>query len=181
MLPFKVGDVVVEPTIGICTVEGVRRMTVDKREDDYFIFHAGNARVMVPVTQVERRGIRKPMSRDEVKKIFALLKVPVAPNRQDARMQYINYREIMKSGDPQRITKLLRDLFTLEQGDELKGKEKEIMEQAKKFLVDEITYIRQSPKAKVTEDINEGLRQMYKKKLAKDRERTRKTSPTSAG
>ena len=43
----------------------------------------------------------------------------------------MGYREVMKSGDPVRISKLLRDLYTLEQSDELKGKEREIMEGAK--------------------------------------------------
>lgn len=176
MVKFKIGQTVVEPTIGICTVQGIRRMTVDGMEENYYIFQAGNARVMVPKAQLQKRGIRKPMSKDEVKKIFSLLKVPVSPNRSDARLQYINYREVMKSGDPQKITRLLRDLYTLEQSDQLKGKEKEIMEQAKRFLCNEITFIRGVSKAKVMENINESLRVMYKKKVAKDREKAKKAS-----
>ncbi len=175
MVKFKVSDVVVEPTIGICTVQGICRMKIDDTEDDYFIFQSGNTRVFVPRDQVDKRGIRKPMNKEEIKKIFGLLKVPVAPSRSDAKMQYLNYRDIMKSGDPQKITKLLRDLYTLDQTDELKGKEKEIMEQAKRFLCDEITFIKGQSKSKVMEDINESLRAMYKKKIAKDREKAKKT------
>jgi CarD family transcriptional regulator len=174
MLKFRIDETVVEPTLGICTIEGVKRMTIDGKEDDYYIFQAGNARVMVPRSQVEKRGIRKPMTKDEVRKILNLLKVPVSPSREDAKMQYMGYREIMKSGDPVRITKLLRDLYTLEQSDELKGKEREIMEQAKKFLVDEITYIRGASKTSVSEQINDSLRQMYKKKLQKERAKAKK-------
>jgi len=180
MIKLKVGDVVVEPTIGICTVEGVRRMKIDQTEEDYYIFQSGNTKVLVPKGEVEKRGIRKPMSKEEVKKIFSLLKVPVTPNRSDAKMQYLSYREIMKSGDPQKITKLLRDLYTLDQTDELKGKEKEIMEQARKFLCDEITYIKGQSKTKVIEDINESLRAMYKKKIAKEREKAKKSQQLSS-
>lgn len=176
MLKFKVNETVVEPTLGICTVEGVKRQKIDDKEEDYFIFQAGNARVYVPMNQVERRGIRTPMSKDEVRKIINLLKVPVSPNREDAKMQYIGYREIMKSGDPVRITKLLRDLYILEQADDLKGKEREIMDQAKKFLVEEIAFIRDSSKTSVSEQINDSLRQMYKKKLQKDRAKVKKSS-----
>lgn len=176
--PFKLGETVVEPTIGICTVAGMRRMTVDRVEEDYYIFQAGNAKVMVPRSQLPKRGIRRPMTKDEVKRIFALLKTPVSPNRNDARMQYTNYRDIMKSGDPQKITRLLRDLFTLDQFDELKGKEKEIMEQAKKFLCDEITFIREASKTQVMESINEALRQMYKKKVQRDKEKGKKSGPS---
>lgn len=175
--PFKMGETVVEPTIGICQVAGLRRMTVDGVEEDYYIFQAGNAKVLVPKSQIPKRGIRRPMTKDEVKKIFALLRVPVSPNRNDARLQYTSYRDIMKSGDPQKITRLLRDLFTLDQYDELKGKEKEIMEQAKKFLCDEITHIRGASKTQVMETVNEALRQMYKKKVQKDKEKGRKIAP----
>jgi len=175
--PFKLEETVVEPTIGICTVAGMRRMTVDGVEEDYYIFQAGNAKVMVPRSQLPKRGIRRPMTKDEVKRIFAQLKTPVSPNRNDARMQYTNYRDIMKSGDPHKISRLLRDLFTLDQFDELKGKEKEIMEQAKKFLCDEITFIREASKTQVMESINEALRQMYKKKVQRDKEKGRKSGP----
>jgi len=180
-MKFKIGETVVEPTLGICTIEGIKRMTVvhspesnDRSVEDFYVFQAGNARVMVPRDQVEKRGIRKPMSKDEVRKIVNLLKVPVSPTREDAKMQYMGYREIMKSGDPVRITKLLRELYTLEQTDELKGKEREIMEQAKKFLIDEITYIKGSSKTAISEQINESLRQMYKKKLQKERAKVKK-------
>lgn len=48
------------------------------------------------------------------------------------------------------------------------------MEQAKKFLVDEITYIKGASKTAISEQINESLRQMYKKKLQKDRSKAKK-------
>jgi RNA polymerase-interacting CarD/CdnL/TRCF family regulator len=75
-----------------------------------------------------------------------------------------------------RITKLLRDLYTLEQSDQLKGKEREIMEAARKFLVDEITFVKEASKASVSEQINDSLRQMYKKKLQKERAKAKKAA-----
>lgn len=174
-MEFRIGDTVVEPSIGICQVEGIRRMTVDGQTMEYYVFHApNNTNVLVPKSQVEKRGVRKPMTKDEAKKVLAALKVPTSPNRNDARMQYTAYREIINSGDPTRISKLLRDLYTLDQTNELKGKEREIMEQARKFLIDEITFIREDSKNKVTEEISESLRQMYKKKVQKEREEKKK-------
>lgn len=178
-MEFKIGDVVVEPSIGICNVEGIRRMVVDGQTHECFVFHApNNATVLVPKSQIEKRGVRKPMSKEDAKKVMTLLKQPTSPNRQDARMQYSTYREIMNSGDPTRISKLLRDLYTLDQQNELKGKEREIMEQARKFLVDEITFIREDTKGKIGDDITEALKQMYKKKVTKDRENRKKNAGT---
>lgn len=177
-MEFKIGDTVVEPSIGICKVEGIRRMTVDGSPRELYVFNApNNATVLVPKDQIEKRGVRKPMSKEDAKKVLALLKVPTSPNRNDAKMQYAAYREIMNSGDPTKISKLLRDLYTLDQSNELKGKEREIMEQARKFLVDEITYIKSDAKLKITDDIGESLKQMYKKKVQKDRENRKKNAP----
>jgi RNA polymerase-interacting CarD/CdnL/TRCF family regulator len=175
MMKFKIGETIIEPTNGICVMKGMRRMTVDGKEMTVYIFDAHNAQVYVPVEQVEKRNIRRPMSREEVKKVLAALKTPVATSRGDARLQYQNYREIMKSGDPIKITRLLRDLYILDEADDLKGKEKEIMEQAKKFLCDEIAYVRDQSKIQVMESINEALRQMYKKKIQKDKEKAKKS------
>ena len=171
---FKIGETLVEPTVGICQLEGIRRMNVDGLEENYYIFKASNARVLVPKSQIDKRGIRRPMTRDDVKKIFTFLKIPVSPTRSDARLQYMSYRNVMKSGEPQKITKLLRDLYTLDQADELKGKEREIMDQARRFLCDEIAYVRQASKTTIMERINESLRSMYKKKLQREREKAKK-------
>jgi RNA polymerase-interacting CarD/CdnL/TRCF family regulator len=178
VVDFKIGETLVEPTVGICQLEGIRRIKMDGLEENYYIFKAQNARVLVPRSQINKRGIRKPMTKDDVKKIFAFLKIPVSPTRSDARIQYMSYRNVMKSGDPQKITKLLRDLYTLDELDELKGKEREIMDQARRFLCDEIAYVRGVSKTSILERINESLRTMYKKKVQKEREKQKKQAVT---
>ena len=172
---FKVGDTVVEPSIGICRVQGIRRMKIDDIVEDYFIFQSPTAKVLVPRSQLAKRGIRRPMSKDDIKKVSSALKMPVTPVRGDARAQYLDYQDTLKSGDPMRISKLLRNLFILNQTDDLKGKEKELMESARKFLVEEITFTKGDPKTKVANDINENLRTMYKKKVQKDKEASTKS------
>lgn len=160
----------VEPSIGVCRVQGIRQMTVDGISEDYYIFQAPTAKVMVPRSQVAKRGIRRPMTKDDVKKVNTTLRSPINPVRGEARSQYLEYQEILKSGDPTRISKLLRNLFILDQTDELKGKEKELMEQARMFLIEEISFINGAPKSKVSTDIEDSLGQMYKKKMTKDKE-----------
>jgi CarD family transcriptional regulator len=177
MMKFQLGETIIEPTNGICSMEGMKMMTVDGAPMKVYIFktQSAAATIYVPADQVETRNIRRPMDREDVKKVLASLKQPVSPNRDDARLQYNNYRDVMKSGDPMRIARLLRDLFILDQQDDLKGKEKEIMDKAKQFLCDEIAYVRQASKSQVTEQINESLRQMYKKKQSRDKERAKKS------
>ncbi|MBN1867787.1 hypothetical protein JW916_10885 [Candidatus Sumerlaeota bacterium] len=175
-MEYRVGDTVVEPTLGICNVEGIRRMKIDGSEEDYFIFMSGKARVMVPRSQLDRRGIRKPMTKADIKKIFNTLKMPIQPSRGDARQTYLNYRDIIKSGDPVRICKLIRELYVLDEMDDLKGKEKEIMEQAMTFLTDEILFVTDDSKTKIRGEIEECLEKMYKKKVEKDSSKGKSSS-----
>lgn len=173
---LKIGEWVVEPTIGICQVQGLRTMDFGKKKEDFFVFHAANnASVLVPESNLKRRGVRRPMTADKVKKLFVQLKVPTTPVKQEARVQYNQYRETLLSGNPDRIGKMLRDLYSLEQGNDLKGKEKEMREAAFSFLRDEIAWVRHDKdNTKATDDINEALKQMYKKKVTKDREAKKK-------
>lgn len=188
---LKIGDIVVEPTLGICRVEGIRSLAVDGRTEDYFVLQARPSTgavpqpshvlaaqkatsVMVSRSQLGKRGIRRPMSPEEVKKMLALFRDPVVAVRKDAREDYLEYQEILKSGDPGRVCKLLRKLHILDQTDELKGKEKEVMELARKFLVDEFSHATGSSKAKAAADIQEGLKTMIKKKQKKERDAQRK-------
>lgn len=167
---IRVGDTVVEPTIGICRVQGIRPMTIDGTLEDYFIFQSATAKVLVPRSQMTKRGIRKPMTKDDIKKVNTILRSPVNPVRGDAKTQYLDYQETLKSGDPTRISKLLRNLYILDQSDELKGKEKELMEQARNFLIEEITFIKGDSKTKVLSDINDNLAHMVKKRSQKQKE-----------
>ncbi len=171
--PFRIGDTVVEPTLGICRVQGIRNMTVDDINEDYYVFQSAQASVMVPSSQLIKRGIRKPMSKEDIRKMTNTLRSPVTPVRGDARTQYLEYQATLKSGDPTRISKLLRNLFILDQNDELKGKEKELMEKARTFLVEEITFIQGTPKTQISGDIDDSLKQMYKKKLTKEKDATK--------
>jgi CarD family transcriptional regulator len=175
MQEFKTGDKVVEPTIGICEIQGIRRMTVDNKEMDLYVFLGpNNATVLVPKHMIEKRGVRLPMTKEETKKIIASLKTPTSPERDSPHTQYTKYREILNSGDPQKISRLIRDLYILDQNNALKGKEREIMEQAKRFLIEEICYVRGESKTKVTEEVEDALRQMFKKKAQKEREEKKK-------
>lgn len=74
MMKFKIGETIIEPTNGICVMKGMKRMTVDGKEMTMYIFDAQNAKVFVPVDQVEKRNIRRPMSREDVKRVLANLK-----------------------------------------------------------------------------------------------------------
>ncbi len=175
MAAFKTGDKVVEPNIGICEILGIRRMEVDGVQMDFYIFEGQNGTtVLVPCDQIEKRGVRPPMTKEQATKILDSLKVPTSPERETPHTQYTKYREILNTGNPQKISKLLRDLYILDQNRALRGKEREVMEQAKKFLIEEIQFVTQSSRKEITDDVERCLKEMFKKKADKECEQKQK-------
>ena len=173
---LNIGDWVVEPTIGICQIQGIRTMKINNKSEDYFVFYdANNASLLIPRSKLKIRGVRPPMTMEDVTKLFVQLHQPTKPSRQEARVQYNVYREILLSGDPERICHMLRDLYALEQNNDLKGKEREMKEKAFDFLRDEISWVRDDEDPnKAGADITEALKQMYRRKVEKEQKEKKK-------
>jgi RNA polymerase-interacting CarD/CdnL/TRCF family regulator len=68
MMKFNIGETIIEPTNGICVMRGMKRMKVDGKEMTVYIFDAQSAKVFVPADQIEKRNIRRPMNREDVKR-----------------------------------------------------------------------------------------------------------------
>jgi len=162
---FSVGETVVEPSIGICEIKGKTRLQIDDKIEDFFIFHSGTAKVMIPKSQLKKRGIRKPISPKEVKKIYKLLSDYKEVSRDVSRQQYINDMNILKRGNIIEIATLLKSLYTVELVTELKGKEKEIFNNAKRVVMDELMYVTKKSKAIVNNEIDKALAEISKKRL----------------
>lgn len=162
---FKVGETVVEPSIGICEIKGKTRLQIDDKVEDFFIFHSGTAKVMIPKSQLKKRGIRKPICSKEVKKIFKLLSDYKEVNRDVSRQQYINDMNILKRGNITEIATLLKSLFTVQLVTELKGKEKEIFNNAKRVVMDELMFVTKKSKAAINNEIDKALAEISKKRL----------------
>jgi len=162
---FSVGETVVEPSIGICEIKGKTRLQIDDKVEDFFIFHSGTAKVMIPKSQLKKRGIRKPISPKEVKKIYKLLSDYKEVSRDVSRQQYINDMNILKRGNIIEIATLLKSLYTVELVTELKGKEKEIFNNAKRVVIDELMYVTKKSKAIVNNEIDKSLAEISKKRL----------------
>ena len=151
-------------------------MKINNKSEDYFVFYdANNASLLIPRSKLKIRGVRPPMTMEDVKKLFVQLHQPTKPSRQEARVQYNVYREILLSGDPERICHMLRDLYALEQNNDLKGKEREMKEKAFDFLRDEISWVRDDEDPnKAGADITEALKQMYRRKVEKEQKEKKK-------
>ena len=81
---------------------------------------------------------------------------------------------ILKRGNIEEIAILMKSLYTVELVTELKGKEKEIFNNAKRVITDELMYVTKKSKSVIHNEIDKSLAEISKKRLkAKAKEKAK--------
>ena len=138
---FRVGDVAVHPAHGVGEVVAIENRNIGGASQDFYIIKIveNGMRVMVPITAVAQVGLRPVMSHDEAEKIIAILRAPeVAVDVQPWNRRFRVYTEMLKSGSPYEVAKVLRDMYRLRFDKNLSFGERRLLDQAKSLLVKEL-------------------------------------------
>lgn len=144
---LKIGDKVIYPNQGLGIIENIQ-------EENYFgqdfqIYHvrilANDTLVLVPFSNAEEIGIRKPISEESIQDIFDF----IGNGRVDVTMnwkgRYKEHIDLMKSGTIQDMALVLKSLYYLQLIKPLSFREKKMMEKAKELIVTEISEVSCSP------------------------------------
>ena len=140
---LKIGDKVIYPNQGIGIVE-------DVQQENYFgetfrIFHvrllANNTLVLVPTSNAEEIGIRKPIPEGAVENIFKFMSNGAVDVTMNWKGRYKEHLNLMKSGQMQDMVMVLKSLYYLNLIKPLSFREKKMMERAKVLIVTEISEV----------------------------------------
>ena len=142
MATFKVGDVVVYPSHGVAEVVSIEKRDIGGELQVFYMLKImeNGMRVMVPLANIEQRGMREIISSEEADKVFDVLK------KREKKMESTTwnrrereYREKIKTGSLFEVAKVLRDLYVLKGDKELSFGERKILDIARSLLVREIS------------------------------------------
>lgn len=168
MNSLKVGDKVIYPNQGLGIVENIQ-------EENYFgqdfqIYHvrilANDTLVLVPSSNAEEIGIRKPISEDSIQTIFDFIRnggVDVTMNWKGRYKEHVN---LMKSGTIEDMALVLKSLYYLQMIKPLSFREKKMMEKAKELVVTEISEVSCSPFEEIEGQVLEMLSSCFKNRGA---------------
>src|SRR5688572_24442607 len=97
---FKVGDKLVYPNHGVTVVEHIGESAIMPTGDSYYHLRllATNSRLMVPITNQDRVGLRRLYQQKEVKGLLGLLEEKPAKSHTDWKGRYRENLEKMKTG-----------------------------------------------------------------------------------
>jgi CarD family transcriptional regulator len=142
---FKAGDMAVHPAHGVGEVEQLEDRDLGGRKTTCYVIKIKDSglKVMVPTEAASRVGLRPVMKKKEAQNILDILKAPeVAVDLQPWNRRFRAYTEMLKSGLPSEIAKVLRDMYRLKFDKDLSFGERRLLDQARSLLVQELALAR---------------------------------------
>ena len=155
---FSVGDKAVHPAHGVGEVSAVEERDFGGRRTTCYVLKIldSGLKVMVPTEAVARVGLRPVMKKREAQKILDILKAPeVAVDLQPWNRRFRAYTEMLKSGLPSEIAKVLRDMYRLKFDKDLSFGERRLLDQARSLLIQELALAKRVAPTSIESEIQQ--------------------------
>jgi CarD family transcriptional regulator len=155
---FKVAEMAVHPSHGVGEVVAVEERELGGRATSCYVLKIIDTglKVMVPTEAAARVGLRPVMKKREALKIIDILRAPeVAVDLQPWNRRFRAYTEMLKSGLPQEIAKVLRDMYRLKFDKDLSFGERRLLDQARSLLIQELALAKKVAPASIEGEIQQ--------------------------
>jgi CarD family transcriptional regulator len=156
---FKIGDRLVYPNHGVGVVERIQESLLDGSPSPCYQLRlmANNSRVMVPVRNSDRIGLRPLTRRNEVGSVFRVLENGEIEPSSDWKGRYKQNLDKMRSGRLTEIADVLKNLSWVQKQKALSFREKKMFERARYLIVSEIAQINGMAENEVEAEVDKAL------------------------
>ena len=155
---FVVGDKAVHPSHGVGEVTGIEEREIGGTRAKFYILRIldNGMKVMVPISAATQVGLRYAMSGTEANAVLTTLRArEVAVDLQPWSRRFRAYTEMLKSGSPHEVAKVLRDMHRLRFDKDLSFGERRLLDQAKSLLMKELALAKQVTEAQLAAEVTE--------------------------
>lgn len=147
MNSYKIGDRVIYPNQGLSIIEDIQEEIL--YGEKFCIYHlriiCNNTLVLVPDSNTDEIGIRKPVAEASIEKIFDYLENGDVDVSMNWKGRYKEHLGLMKSGTILDMVSVLKSLYYLSLIKTLSFREKKMMEKAMGLIVSEISEVSSLP------------------------------------
>ena len=140
---FAIGDKAVHPSHGVGEVTGIERRNLGGTDGLFYTLRIldNSIKVMVPVDAATSVGLRRIMSAHDADAVLDTMRArEVAVDLQPWSRRFRAYTEMIQSGSPYEIARVLRDMHRLKFDKELSFGERRLLDQAKSLLFKELAF-----------------------------------------
>jgi CarD family transcriptional regulator len=151
---FKVGDKAVYAAHGVGEVMGIEKRDLAGSVRAFYVLKIldSGMKVLIPTETAKSAGLREVISKKEAASVMKVLESDeVAVESQPWNRRQREYMDMLKSGSPIQVAKVLRDLYRLKQDKDLSFGERRLLDTARSLLIKELALAR-----RVAETVIEG-------------------------
>jgi CarD family transcriptional regulator len=153
---FKVGDKAVYPAQGVAEVVSIEEKDIAGNRQKFYVLRIldTDRKIMVPVNNASNVGLRPPISEQEIREIFEILRErTIAFDNQTWNRRYRGFMDKIKTGSVFDVAEVMRDLYRLKAEKSLSFGERRMLETARSLIVKEIAVARRKTEAKIQAEI----------------------------
>lgn len=141
-MSIAIGQTVIHPHHGAVTVDRKQERQLGGDTIEFLVLSTDDGlSVMVPVDQVEETGIRDCMPKKEVKEVLEVLSDDPSPVKGHWSRRLKRNRERFRSGDPQEVATVVRDLAAKDERKGLSPAERRLYRDARRMLEGELAAV----------------------------------------
>lgn len=161
---LSVGDKAVHPSHGLGEVVAIEHREIGGMKGEFYILRIRDganreSRVMVPRATSAQAGLRPVMSAKEADNVLVTMRArEVAVDLQPWSRRFRAYTEMIKSGQPHEVAKVLRDMYRLKFDKDLSFGERRLLDQAKSLLMQELAAAKSVTEAAMQAQVDEMFR-----------------------
>ena len=157
---FSVGDMAVYPVQGVTEIVDIEVIEIAGTKSEFYVLRRLESEdtIRVPVTNVERVGLRNLVAKDEIEAVLEVLRVDkIVIEEPNWNRRYRRYVEKIQSGSLEDVAQVLRDLHLYRLEKQLSYGERRVYEMAMQLMVQELSVAQSMEVEELTEQIEQIL------------------------
>ena len=156
---FKIGEIVVYPKHGVGEISNIENMEVANIKTSFYVVKMEQSKLIirVPLEKKDEVGLRKISSKKTIEEVYSTLKLKPKIRRIMWSRRAQEYETKIFSGDPVKISEVVRDLFRKSSQAEQSYSERQMFQVAIERLAREVAAVEKTDYFQSTEKIEQIL------------------------
>lgn len=156
---FSVGDKIVYPMHGAGTIENIEEKQVLGEIRAYYIIRIpyGKLNVMVPVNGSDAAGLRPVVDEETMDCAMDVLSSEPTPMDDNWNRRYRDNMDKLRTGDPQMVAEVIRNLMRMEEEKHLSTGEKKLLANARQILSSEMMLVKETTEQEAMDMIDRAV------------------------
>ncbi|OPL10039.1 MAG: CarD family transcriptional regulator [Firmicutes bacterium ML8_F2] len=140
---FSIGDRVVYPMHGAGVIEAIEEKEILGARKKYYVMKLpmGEMKVLIPTDSISQVGLREVIEKEEVPRVFVVLKGDQPELSSNWNRRYRNHLEKIKSGDIYEVAEVVRNLMLRDREKGLSTGESKMLDTARQILISELVLV----------------------------------------